>query len=164
MHLLGTKPSFHFVRCISDWPQYSLQNDDLTRICCKTCFHILFNISNSITAVKKVREVFVDGPLRNIKLLQFWKINLWLSTIVSAKLWLKHEISAKMSLLSLFSSFNLTVILSVFNFTLDKLHCCWKYFHIYLPFTSFVFTFIVLPWLFCFFLIWLSLWLLFDTL
>ena len=61
----------------------------------------------------------------------------------------KQEISAKMSLLALFSSFNLTVLLTFFTFTLDKIHFCWKYFHLYLSFTASFFTFTVLPWLLC---------------
>ena len=48
-----------------------------------------------------------------------------------------------MFLLALFSSFNLTVLLTVFTFTLDKIHCCWNYFHLYLWFTASAFTFIV---------------------
>ena len=51
----------------------------------KMCFQILFNISKTIMAVRKVREVFVAGHLRNINHLQFWKINLGLVTIVSVK-------------------------------------------------------------------------------
>ena len=149
MGLLGTKKSFSILRCISDWPQYSLQNDDLTRIFCKTVFSILFNISQPIMDVRKVREVFVAGHLKNINLLQFCKINLGLVTIVSAKQWLKQEISAKMFLLALFSSFNLFVILTVFTFTLDKFHCWWKYFHLYLTITASIFTFTTLPWLLC---------------
>ena len=69
MGLLGTKTSFIFVKCISNWPQYSLQNDDLTVIFCKKFFSTLFNISKTIIAVRKLKEVFVDGPLKNIKLL-----------------------------------------------------------------------------------------------
>ena len=49
-----------------------------------------------------MREVFVDGNLRDIK---FCKIHLGLDTIFSTKLWLKHEISAKMSFLAMFSFF-----------------------------------------------------------
>ena len=82
---LGTKTAFNFVKCISNWPQYSLQNDDLTGISYKTCFPTLFNISKTIIAVRKVREVFVDGPRKNINLLQFFKMNLGLITIVSEK-------------------------------------------------------------------------------
>ena len=113
MGLVGTKTSFRFVRCISYWPQYSLQNDDLTDIFCKKCFPSVFNISNTIMAVRNVREVFLDCPLRNINLLQFCKIHLLLITIVSAKLWLKYAISAKMFLLVMFSSFHLFVLLTV---------------------------------------------------
>ena len=97
----------------------------------------------------KVKYFFVGGHLRNINL-HFCKIHLGLSTRFSAKLWLKHEIYAKTSLLASFSSFNLTVLLVVFTFTLDKIHCCWwKYFHLYLPFNSSIFTFNILPWLLC---------------
>ena len=142
MGLLGTKTSFSFVRCVSDRPQYALRNNDVTRIFCEKCFPTLFNISTTIMAVRKVREVFVDGSLKNINLLYFCKMHLLLITIVSTKQWIKHEISAKMSLLVLFSYFNLTVLLTIFTFTLDKLHCCWwKCFHLYLPFTASMFTF-----------------------
>ena len=114
MGLLGTKTSFSFVRCVSDWPQYSLQNNDLTGICCKKCFPTLFNISKTIMAVRNVREVFVDGPLKNIKILQFFKIHLGLITIVSAKLWLKYAISAKnVPSCYVFSSFYFLALLTV---------------------------------------------------
>ena len=149
MGLLGTKSSFSFVWCISDWPQSSLQNDDVTWIFCKKCSLILFNISQSIMVVRKVREVFVFGNLKNINLLQFWKIHLGLVTIVSAKQWLKHEISIKMFLLVMFSSFHLFILLTVFTFTLDKFHCWWNYFYLFLPFTTSVFTFTVYLWLLC---------------
>ena len=53
-----------------------------------------------------------------------------------------------MSLFALFSSFNLTVLLTVFTFTLDKLNCClWKYFNLCLTITASLFTFTILPWL-----------------
>ena len=114
------------------------------------CFQILFNISKPIMVVRKVRDIFVVGHLRNINLLHILKIHLGLVTIFYAKLWLKQEIYGKMSLFALFSSFNLIVLLTIFTFTLDKLHCCWwKCFHLYLTITASVFTFTVLPWLVC---------------
>ena len=88
--LWGNKTSFIFVLCIFYLPQYALQSYDLTGIFCKKCFPSLFNISKTIIAVRKVREVLVDGPLKNIKFLQFFKIHLGLITIVSEKQWLKH--------------------------------------------------------------------------
>ena len=145
MGLLGTKTSFIFVKCISNWPQYSLQNDDLTGIFCKKCFPSLFNISKTIIAVRKVREVFVDGPLKNINLLQFCKINLGLITIVSAKLWLKYAISAKMFLLVVFFIFSLFCSFDCFTFTLDKIQCWWNYFHLFLPFYCLCNYFYCLP-------------------
>ena len=113
MDLLGTKKSLIFVICISYWPQLSLQSDDLTGIFCKKCFPILFNISQLIIVVRYVRAVLVFGHLKNINLLHFWKIHLLLVTIVSAKKWVKQEITAKSFLLALFSSFHLFVILTV---------------------------------------------------
>ena len=145
MGLLGTKTSFSFVKCISNWPQYSLQNDDLTGIFCKKCFPSLFNISKTIIAVRKVREVFVDNTLKNINLLQFFKIHLGLITIVSAKLWLKYAISAKMFLLVVFFIFSLFCSFDCFTFTLDKLQCWWKYFHLFLPFYCLCNYFYCLP-------------------
>lgn len=133
MGLLGTKTSFSFVRCISYWPQYSLQNDDLTWIFCKKCFPTLFNISKTIMAVRKVREVFVDGPFKNINL-QFFKINLEFITIVSAKLWIKYAISAKIFLLVVFFIFSLFCSFDCFTFTLNENNFWWKYFHLFLPF------------------------------
>ena len=77
-----------------------------------------------------------------------YKMYFVLVTIVSSKQWLKQEIFAKMSLLDLFLAFNLTILLTVFTFTLDKLHCFWrKYFHLCLTITASVFTFTILPWL-----------------
>ena len=114
---LGTKTSFTFVKCISNWPQYSLQNVYLTVIFCKKCFPTLFNISKTIIAVRKVREFFVDGTLKNIKLLQFCKIHLGLITIFSAKQWLKHAISAKIFLLVVFFIFSLFCSFDYFTFT-----------------------------------------------
>ena len=149
MGLLGTKTSFHFVGCISYWPQYSLKNDDLTRIFCKKFFPILFNISQPIMAVRKVREVFVVGSIKNIKILHFFKIHLGLVTIVFAKQWLKQEISAKMFLLALFSSFNFFVILTVFTFNLDQFHCCWKYFYLFLPLLPLFLLLLFYLWLLC---------------
>ena len=135
MRLLGTKTSFSFVKCISNWPQSSLQNDDLIGIFCKKCFQILFNISKPIMAVRNVREFFVVADLRNINLLQFFKIHLGLITIVFAKLWLKYAISAKMFLLVVFFIFSLFCSFNCFTFTLDKLQCWWNYFHLlFLPF------------------------------
>ena len=140
MGLLGTQTSSSFVICISDWPQSSLQNNYLTRILCKKCFQILFNISKPIMSVRNVREVFVFGNLRNINLLHFWKIHLGLVTIVSAK----------MFLLVMLSSFHLFCSFNCFTFTLDKLHCWWKYFHfLFTILLPFVFTFTVYLWLLC---------------
>ena len=134
MVLLGTKTSFSFVWFILDLPQSSLQNDDLTGIFWKKCFPTLFNISKTIIDVRQVREVFVYGPLKNINLLQFFKINFLLITIVSAKQWLKHYISAKMFLFVVFFIFSLFCSFNCLTFTLDKLQCWWKYFHLFLPF------------------------------
>ena len=133
MGLLGTKTSLIVLICISYWPQYSLQYYDLTGIFCKKSFHILFNISKSKMAAKKVRKVFLLGHRKHIDLLQFSKIHFGLVTIVSAKQWLKHEISEKMFLFVMFSSFHLFCSFSCFTFTLDKIQCWWKYFHIFLP-------------------------------
>ena len=113
MSLLGTKISFSFLRCVSDWPPSSFQNDDLTGIFCKTFSPILFNNFQSIIVVRKVREVFVEGHLKNINLLQFCKINPGLVTIVFEKQWLKHEFLQKNFLLVVFSSFHLFVLLTV---------------------------------------------------
>ena len=96
-----------------------------------------------------MREVFVARHLKNINLFHFWKNHLGLVTIVSAKQWLKHDISAKNFLLVMFSSFHFFCSFNYFNFTLDKLHCWWKYFHLFLPFTASVFTFTVYLWLLC---------------
>ena len=145
MVLLGTKTSFCFVKCISDWPQYSLTINDLTGIFCKKCFPTLFNISKTIVAVRKVREVFVEGPLKNIKLLHFFKIYLGFITIVSAKQWLKHEISTKMFLLVVFFIFSPFCSFNYFTFTLDKLKCWWNDFHFFLPFYYLCIYFYCLP-------------------
>ena len=145
MGLLGTKTSFIFLICISYWPQSSLQNDDLTGIFCKKCFPTLFNISKTIIVVRKVREVFVDGTLKKINLLQFWKIHLGLITIVSSKQWLKHAISAKIFLLVVFFIFSLFCSFDCFTFTLDKIQCWWKYFHLFLPFYYLCIYFYCLP-------------------
>jgi len=154
MGLLGTKTSFSFVKCISNWPQYSLQNDDLTVIFCKKCFSTLFNISKTIMAVRKVREVFVDGPLKNINLLQFCKIHLGLITIVSAKLWLKYAISAKMFLLVMFFHLFTFLLFWLFYFHFRQTSLLVKVlsslFTILLPS---VFTFTVYLWLLCNFIL-----------
>ena len=131
---LGTITSFMFLKFISNWPQYSMKNYDLTGIFCKKCFPTLFNISKTIIAVRKVREIVVDGPRKNINLLHFYKINLGLITIVSAKQWLKHAISAKMFLLVVFFIFSLFCSFDCFTFNLKKIQCWWKYFHLFLPF------------------------------
>ena len=143
---LGTKKSFSFVWCIFYLPQSFLQNADLTGLFCKKCFPSLFNISKNIIAVRKVREVFVDGPLKNINLLNFLKIHLGLITIVSAKQWLKHAISTKIFLLIVFFIFWLFCSFDYFTFTLDKLQCWWKYFNfLFLPFYCLCNYFYCLP-------------------
>ena len=154
MGLLGTKTSFSFVWCISYWPQSSLQNDDLTIIFYKECFPTLFNISKTIMAVRKVREVFVDGPLKNINLLHFWKIHLLLVTIVSVKLWLKHAISAKMFLLVMLFHLFTFLLFWLFYFHFRQTSLLVKVFSsIFTILLPSVFNFTVYLWLLCNFIL-----------
>ena len=147
MGLLGTKTSFFFVICFFYWPPSSLQNYDLTRIFCKKCSPILFNISQSIMAVRKMKEVFVDGPLKNIKFLHFWKIHLGLVTICFAKQWLKQEICAKCPFLLSFSSFHLFVLLNVLLSLWIKFIVGESIFISFYYFTTSLFTFTIYLWL-----------------
>ena len=83
-----------------------------------------------------MREVFLYWLVTNKKILQFLRILPGLTTIVSAKLWLKQEILKECTIFALISSFNLKFLSTFFTSTLDKLHCCWwKCFHLCLTLT-----------------------------